>query len=187
MCGRYYLHLQQDVQSQYIKEIIAHSQITQFADREVFPSQNILVLIKQTEKIIGRTLVWGSDVHKQFVINARSETIHEKRMFQSMKRCVIPCNYFFEWKRDGKVKTKFKVAKKGQSIMYLAGLYTDDFVVILTGDAYGDMKKRHHRTPLIMDHKTMLLYLDECLDAKVDNDDLQFEVMQKHVQTSLFD
>lgn len=187
MCGRYYLHLQQDTQSQYIKEIIARSQITQFADHEVFPSQNILVLIKETKKVMGRTLAWGSDVNKRFVINACSETIHEKRMFQSMKRCVIPCNYFFEWKRDGTVKTRFKVTKKGQSIMYLAGLYAEDFVVILTGDAYGDMKKIHHRTPLIMDHKTMLLYLDGCLDAKVDNDELEFEVMQEHVQTSLFD
>ncbi|KAI0987040.1 hypothetical protein GJ496_010983 [Pomphorhynchus laevis] len=75
------------------------------------------------------------------VINARSETLRDKPMFNSLlnkgQRCVIACNGFFEWKKTkGKsvpyffYSTRFTDLKKSlkndfakDTLTYLAGLY----------------------------------------------------------------
>lgn len=60
------------------------------------------------------------------LINARAETVHEKPSFRSAfkrRRCLIPANGFYEWKRDGKNKSPYFVHLKGQALFAFAGLW----------------------------------------------------------------
>ena len=186
MCGRYFFNLEEDVESTFIKGMIKNSSISQFNQGEIFPSEEILIIEKEEGGLCVKKLMWGKKIHNQLLINARSETVDEKFMFQKMKRCVIPCNYFFEWKQQGKQKVKYQIAKQQHEIVYLAGLCDTEFVVILTGEASENMRDIHHRTPLLLNHSQMIGYLNHELKASVDNQNLTIKALIQHEQVSLF-
>ncbi len=119
---------------------------------------------------------WGMQAGKHRVINARSETIHEKAMFRSYlnQRCAIPCNAFYEWKRiDEKKKEKYRIQDRSEDMMYMAGLYANNELVLLTGESQGIMKEIHHRTPILMNKNEMFRYLRHQFDPPVNNEQLE--------------
>ena len=53
------------------------------------------------------------------MINARSETVHEKPAFRSAfqrRRCVVPVNGWFEWRRDGDTKQPYWIRPAGADV-----------------------------------------------------------------------
>ncbi len=186
MCGRFYFNFDDSAESVFLKKVLQQVSIVQFAQQEVFPKQEILLLCEVDGKLSAKKRQWGKAMQNDLLINARSETYQTKKTFQTMQRCAIPCNYFFEWKQVGKTKVKHSIKKQSQSIIYLAALYDEQSVVILTGEASKAMATIHHRTPLIMDHTTMLRYLNNEMEACVDNDNLLIQSLVAHEQTSLF-
>jgi len=122
---------------------------------EIRPTDTVPVI---TAPEMFRPMQWGftQTGKKQRVINARSETIMERPMFHQAalrRRCLIPCNGFFEWDKQGR---KFLYHSLGRGVMYLAGLWQEDSGVrrptftILTRDAVGDMLEIHDRMPIIV-------------------------------------
>ena len=150
----------------------------------VAPAQNVSVVQSIDDKRILRPMKWGlipswtkPEKKGNGLINARFDTITEKPSFRNsykLRRCIIPVTGFFEWKKDGKVKTPFFISRGKDNDgdfnpMLLCGLYdtwishdgdpVDTFTIITTGASDG-MKEIHDRMPLILDKENIQLWLD---------------------------
>ena len=98
------------------------------------------------------------------LINARSETVHQKPTFRSAfreRRCVIPVNGWFEWRPEPNGRQPYWLRPEGADIFSLAGIWESggtspgsvDTFVILTTEAAPGIAHIHHRQPLILDEK----------------------------------
>ncbi len=96
------------------------------------------------------------------LINARSETVEEKPSFRSAfrrRRCLIPADGFFEWKKEDSQKRPFWIHDPGGEPFAFAGLwekwepkrgnplYTYS---ILTREAVPEIRDIHPRMPVIL-------------------------------------
>jgi putative SOS response-associated peptidase YedK len=107
---------------------------------------------------------WAKDPKIGYkMINARSETIAEKPSFRAAlkkRRCLIPADGFYEWKKDGKDKTPMYIQLKSGEVFAFAGLYelwkpadSDKWVkscTIITTEPNALMKDIHDRMPVIL-------------------------------------
>ncbi|MGH3090014.1 MAG: SOS response-associated peptidase [Rubrobacteraceae bacterium] len=95
------------------------------------------------------------------MINARSETAHEKPSFRSAfkrRRCLIPADGFYEWKRESDGKQPYYIRMKSEEPFVFAGLWESweggegevRTCAILTTQANEMMKDIHHRMPVIL-------------------------------------
>lgn len=114
---------------------------------------------------------WAKD-KSSMNINARSESIYEKKTFRDsfkFRRCIIPINGFFEWQIEDKEKTPYYVRNVHDDYLALAGIWDEYFdyelnmrivtVALITCDANEKLSKIHHRMPVILeteDFKTWL-------------------------------
>jgi len=175
MCGRFYLDADAEFLINYFKiqyepKVIIESPL-------IFPSQNSPVLIENKgERRLG-LMKWGFKLpnNARPVINSRSETIHEKKLFKDafeQRRCIVPASGFFEWSdyTDEKPKPQYKISLSDQPIMCMAGIYTkvvcDDGQIdwvfsIVTRDANEGMSAIHPRMPLILSDPHLTRWLDK--------------------------
>lgn len=166
MCGRYTML---GDQLDFLDEFDLEEPIEGYHESyNVAPGQDVLAIIHDGKKKRAGYLRWGlvpswaKDPKIGYkMINARSETAHEKPSFKqlmSRKRCLIVADSFYEWKKtdDSKVAKRIKV--DGRNYFAFAGLWDkwvqDDKTLftctILTRDAQGLMKDIHHREPIIL-------------------------------------
>ena len=94
------------------------------------------------------------------LINARSETAHEKPSFKNSlknQRCLIPADGFLEWK--GKEKQPYYIQLKNQPLFAFAGLWSTwsnpegkslNTYTILTTEANEKLTPIHERMPVIL-------------------------------------
>ncbi len=96
------------------------------------------------------------------MINARAETITASPAFRDAfvrKRCLVPVDSFYEWKREGTVRQPFRIVRRDGRPLALAGLWagwrdpaTDTvrrtFTIVTTtpNDALADL---HDRMPVV--------------------------------------
>ena len=94
-------------------------------------------------------------------INARSETLLEKPAFKESferRRCLIPADGFYEWKRSGRSKQPFHFGMKDDSLFAFAGIWdrwkTPQGIVescaILTTTPNELLRGVHDRMPVIV-------------------------------------
>lgn len=139
MCGRYTVtHTHQEIMERFgIEELFKELD----PNYNVAPTQMVPVIIetKATEdepaKRILEKCKWG--LVPGFVkdprllkpmINARAETLLEKKMFKSAlfkRRCLIPADGFFEWMAVGKKRRPVRFQIKGGELFAFAGLYEE--------------------------------------------------------------
>jgi putative SOS response-associated peptidase YedK len=116
---------------------------------------------------------WSKDVSiGSKLINARSETAHEKPSFRGAfkyRRCLIPASGFFEWQKLGSGKQPMYITSSDEELLALAGLWErwsspDGSVIesctILTTEANELMEPIHNRMPVIVepeDYSTWLI------------------------------
>ncbi|MEK3920646.1 SOS response-associated peptidase [Paenibacillus sp. FSL K6-2393] len=111
----------------------------------------------------GLVPVWAKDDKiGNKMINARAETLAEKPAFKrliSSKRCIIPTNGFYEWKKEGSAKQPMRILMKDDRLFSLAGLYdtwTDpdgnklSTCTIITTQPNNLMEDIHNRMPVIL-------------------------------------
>ena len=171
MCGRY-LALTEDEIIEY-REIINEVNekykntelLASMAKGEVFPTNIAPVLAASKADPQAALMKWGFPKYQGagVIINARAETILEKRMFQKSlmeRRCVVPTAGFFEWRQEAaKKKTKYLFRLPHTKLLYLAGIYgrfTEggvpyDAYVIITTAATPSVASYHDRMPLILE------------------------------------
>jgi putative SOS response-associated peptidase YedK len=110
-------------------------------------------------------------------INARSETVREKPAFRKAfeaRRCIVPADGFYEWRRDGKVKTPFWFHPTEGKLLRFAGLYETwkdpntghqlRTFAILTTPANDVVGPVHDRMPAILSAEDMGAWLSASPD-----------------------
>jgi putative SOS response-associated peptidase YedK len=126
----------------------------------------------------GLVPFWAKDLSiGTKMINARSETLLEKPAFKSLiasKRCIIPLDGFYEWKKDDKGnKIPFRIVVTDQEIFGAAGLW-DVWVDKVSGQEWHTftiittppnhlMEAIHDRMPAILLRDNESLWLDEAV------------------------
>lgn len=166
MCGRFTLLAnEQDILEEYnIQQPINSYQ----PSYNIAPGQDVLTIIHDgKEKRVGH-LRWGlvpswakDDKIGYNMINARSETAHEKPSFKklmSRKRCLIVADSFYEWRKEDPEKQPERIQVKNRELFTFAGLWdkwqqgekTLFTCTMLTKDANDFMKDIHHRMPIIL-------------------------------------
>ena len=117
---------------------------------------------------------WASDAKiGSRMINARAETITASPAFRDAlvrKRCLVPVDSFYEWKKEGTVRQPYRVVRPDGRPLALAGLWsgwrdpaTDTvrrtFTIITTtpNEALADL---HDRMPVIVDDDAWDRWLD---------------------------
>jgi putative SOS response-associated peptidase YedK len=147
------------------------------------PSQDLLVLRRHPdtgEKQLG-LLKWGLLPHWASdrkiawkLINARAETVAKIRPFRDayrQRRCLIPVDGFYEWKKIGRVKQPFLISMKSSEPFTLGGLWENwkdpesgDWVrtfTIITTVANELVGELHDRMPLIIAREDQERWLNE--------------------------
>jgi putative SOS response-associated peptidase YedK len=106
------------------------------------------------------------------MINARSETVHEKPAFRhAIKhcRCIVVASGFYEWKQEGTRKAPLYIHFKDDSPMCFAGLWehwkspegeTIESCTILTTSSNKLIASLHDRIPVILHREEYPLWLD---------------------------
>ena len=115
---------------------------------------------------------WAKD-KKSININARSETLFEKKSFRDSfksKRCLIPVNGFYEWKKRDKEKIPYFVHPQNSDCFALAGLWDEWFdsllgkhivsVALITTQPNNKIAQIHDRMPVVLDKKDWEIWLD---------------------------
>lgn len=115
---------------------------------------------------------WAKDAKiGNSLINARSETVETKPAFRhafQKKRCLIPVDGFYEWKRDGKTEQPFHIQMRDESIFALAGLWeiwdspqgAVESCSLITTTPNELMAEIHDRMPVILDKEAQRKWLD---------------------------
>ena len=98
------------------------------------------------------------------MINARAETVAEKPSFRvaySRQRCVVLADGFYEWRREGDVKTPYFISLASGKPFALAGLWENwrdresneciQSMALITTAANDFMRPLHHRMPMILE------------------------------------
>ncbi|MDD2371073.1 MAG: SOS response-associated peptidase [Firmicutes bacterium] len=153
MCGRYTLFTEED--NQQIKQILEHlknhPQRPNMKTGEIFPTNLAPIVINNKENQFD-ILKWGFEFNS-LIINARSETIFEKRTFMEpikTQRCLIPATGFYEWDKS---KNKYHFTLKKDEPLFMAGIYRKNHFVIITTKANESLEAIHDRMPVIIEEK----------------------------------
>ena len=159
MCGVFYVD---DETMREIQKIAGKTDKNVAAAGDIYPSRPALILRANHQEMVSAGLKWGYEAYgkKTLIFNARSETVRERPMFRrdfEERRCLIPANKFYEWKKiNTKQKEKYEFFTPDR-ILYLAGIYHKDPLgdrfTILTRAAEGCMEEVHHRMPLILNER----------------------------------
>ena len=145
----------------------------------IAPTQPISVIFQEFNHREMRLMRWGfmpSWVKEpqdfSLIINARSETVIEKPSFKSAirhRRCIIPADGFYEWHREGGVKTPYFMRPKDGGVVGYAGIYETyasangseiDTACFLTTAASADIAAIHHRMPVLITPEKADIWLD---------------------------
>jgi putative SOS response-associated peptidase YedK len=132
MCGRYML----------TSPVEALRQLFLFEERpnlmpryNVAPTQDVPIVRlsrngTERELIMARwglVPFWADDLKiGNRLINARRESVHTMRPFReayNRRRCLVPADGFFEWRKEGKARQPLLIRRKDQAPFAFAGLW----------------------------------------------------------------
>jgi len=175
MCGRFTLHSKDRIKLKGLASLDLPFE----ARYNIAPSQNVVTIVDFGAGLEARLLTWGlvpswSTDGKGF-INARAETLEEKPSFCEsfrLRRCLIPADGFFEWKRTGREKRPFYSQVCDEMPFALAGIWDTwsnrgdvaTSCAIITTAANELVGEFHDRMPAILLHE----FHDAWLNPKTD-------------------
>ena len=175
MCGRFTLTR--------VDEVLTFFELNERPELEVryniAPSQDVLVVLPPAEGTrMARFMKWGLIPHfsrssdLSSFINARSETVDRKLSFRDSfrsRRCLIPSDGFYEWRRERGFKQPFHFRLKDRELFSFAGLWdrrlneageSIETCTILTTPPNDLVAGMHDRMPAILDRSMLDLWLD---------------------------
>jgi putative SOS response-associated peptidase YedK len=143
MCGRYSLHSSPEV----VALQFGLESVPQFAPRyNIAPAAGTLI-VKPAGAELARWGLRGS-MH-----NARAETLGVKPSFRKAyhhRRCLVPANGFYEWKRSGALRQPYYVRPAAAELFAFAGLWEADSFAVITTQANSLVGAIHDRMPVII-------------------------------------
>jgi len=161
MCGRFTLHSRNKIRLKGLATLDLPFE----ARYNISPSQSVLSLGDFGRGLESRLLTWGLipswSTDGRGFINARAETLEEKPSFSEsfrLRRCLIPADGFFEWKRTGREKRPFYFQVDDEMPFAFAGIWDTwrnrgDVVTscaIITTAANELVSELHNRMPAIL-------------------------------------
>ncbi len=167
MCGRFTL----TADGEALQKALGLDMLPDVSARyNVAPSQPVAVVTNQQPTQLdyyrwGLVPHWADDpAIGNRMINARSETAHEKPSFRAAfqhRRCLIPADGFYEWQASntGKHKQPMYIFLDDHPVFAFAGLWEQwqspdrselRTCTILTTEANPRIKDVHHRMPVIL-------------------------------------
>lgn len=145
------------------------------------PMQQILAVREHPQAVrLAEPMQWGlvpswskTKLTSPLLNNARAETISTKPSFSNSfqhRRCLIPANGFFEWKRlDTRSKQPWNIFRADGQPLALAGIWdswqtTDgdllESCAVVTTEANSFMSAIHDRMPVILEKSDWKTWLD---------------------------
>jgi len=167
MCGRFTI----SVAAAEVAELLGVAIPPEYRPRyNAAPSQILLAArvneVGKREAVLlrwGLIPSWATDPKIAFsLINARGETAAQKPSFRSAfkrRRCIIPADGFFEWKKEGKLKRPHWFHRKDRKPFVFAGLWERwepekgepvETCTIVTTEPNEVVKPFHDRMPVIL-------------------------------------
>lgn len=165
MCGRFQLSVKgKQISERFNVEVFDEFYKPNF---NCAPSQKLPVITNSEPNALnfyqwGLIPFWAKDPKIGYkLINTRAETILEKPSFKrafKSRRCLIPANGFYEWKKD-KNKTPYRIFLKNDDLFAMAGIWetwqdAEDRPLhtfsIITTNPNSLMEKIHNRMPVIL-------------------------------------
>jgi putative SOS response-associated peptidase YedK len=134
MCGRYRLSRRKQVVEECFESASEVSEEEDWSPRyNIAPTQGVATIRQSGSSRILSMMRWGlvpswaSDIKiGNQLINGRSETVLEKPAFREAfrtRRCLIPADGFYEWKKSGKQRQPFHFGMKDNSLFAFAGVW----------------------------------------------------------------
>lgn len=164
MCGRYYIDEETAIELEKLVKDIDKKLNPHNYKGDIVPSVSAPVITSHNQELAVKLLSWGFQRFdkKGLLINARAETIMEKKTFKeclSTRRCAVVAAGFYEWDKS---RNKFSFTHKENKLMLMAGLYDEEKrFVIITTKANDSMEPVHDRMPLILSQKELKIWLNE--------------------------
>ncbi|HET8785484.1 MAG TPA: SOS response-associated peptidase [Candidatus Limnocylindrales bacterium] len=168
MCGRF----TQERPASELADIFAAEPLADElgARFNVAPTDEAFVVVQREDRRAITAYHWGLVPHwstdarsASRMFNARAETITASPAFREAfrrRRCIVPVDSFYEWKREGTIRQPYRVTRADGLPLALAGLWagwhdpeTDDlrrtFTIVTTtpNEALADL---HDRMPVIL-------------------------------------
>jgi putative SOS response-associated peptidase YedK len=179
MCGRYTL----STTGQIVAEIFGLDEAPALAARyNIAPSQQVPAVRaeRDTGARVVRMLRWGLHPYwsksapsaEARMINARSESLAERPAFRDLvrrRRCLLPADGFFEWRKAGRRKQPYLVRMRDGAPFAFAGLWDRwrgaggevvESCTILTTEPNALVAGIHDRMPVILPRGAFDPWLD---------------------------
>ena len=168
MCGRFTLSVDPDELQDAFPGLRLPADHPPAPRYNIAPSQAIAVIPNDGRNTLeffrwGLIPSWAKDpAIGNRMINARAETLAEKPSFRTAfkrRRCLIPADGFYEWRKDPGGKTPMYIRMKSGDPFAFAGLWEawrssqDETIVsctIITTTPNSLMEKIHDRMPVIL-------------------------------------
>lgn len=138
------------------------------------PHQQLPIVFEYQQQRYLRLAEWGFQTawsKGKALINAQSETAHEKATFQDAfhkRRCIIPANAFYEWQKTDQGKQAKIIQCDDQKLFPMAGLWELQQAgeqrvgrfTILTTSANQRIQDIHARMPVILQPDELATWLN---------------------------
>jgi putative SOS response-associated peptidase YedK len=165
MCGRYVVTNAVHKTREIAKLAIAVNDADNF---NASPQQKLPVIKSYTNGKTIEDLQWGLthswDKEKKIkpLINARLETLKEKKSFKNLinNRCLVVADGYYEWKREKISKQPYYFTRFDNKTMYFAGIYGNRQFIIITMQADSNAIDIHHRQSVIINEKDLNNYFN---------------------------
>jgi putative SOS response-associated peptidase YedK len=166
MCGRFVQYSDPDF---YASAFELDSLSAATPRYNLAPTQQVLVVRNTDERRELVPLRWGlipswskGPDNRYSMINARAETVNAKPAYRTAfkhRRCLIPTEGFYEWRKEGRAKTPFLIRRKDGESFGMAGLWerwrgkddeTIESCTIIVTEANALVRDLHDRMPVIL-------------------------------------
>jgi putative SOS response-associated peptidase YedK len=179
MCGRYTLA----PEAEELVDAFGVPGLTfDYAPRyNIAPGQQAPVIAEDARGRRMGLLTWGlapnwMDDPGSGFINARAESVHEKASFREAfehRRCLVPADGFYEWKREGGAKIPHWLHPAEGGLVSFAGIWERwarpgaeprHTFAILTTEANAEARVIHDRTPVVVEESEREVWLARSSD-----------------------
>jgi putative SOS response-associated peptidase YedK len=149
----------------------------------VAPTDEAAVVVQRDDRRAIKAYRWGLIPHwaedarvGSRMFNARAETLGSSPVFRDAlrkRRCLVPVDSFYEWRRDGRTRQPFRIVRSDGRPLALAGLWagwhdpdTDQVrrtFTIITTTPNELVRPIHNRMPVVLGPEAWDQWLDPAL------------------------
>ena len=171
MCGRFYIadEAEDELLHHLISELNRKQGSQAVTKGEVRPADHAMIIANSRQLTPSLfTMQWGYTLDTGArLINARSETAEEKRMFFdgfTRRRCLVPASGYYEWRKIGRERQQYAIKPQRTSHCFFAGIYRFEqekpVFTILTREAAEGIRHIHDRMPVMLDDASARQWLN---------------------------